>query len=97
MEAELHRDATSRLGNVQDWEIINRLEETGERVQAGAGEQLRFSGGDNRIAEDLSPLGEAAVGGQDHCAFFVARINESKEEITTAVDDRQVADLIDDE
>lgn len=32
-------------------------------------------GGDDRIAEDLAPLGKAAVAGQDHGALFVAGVD----------------------
>jgi hypothetical protein len=35
---------------------------------------VQHCGGDDGIAEDLAPFGEAAVGGQDHCALLVARI-----------------------
>jgi hypothetical protein len=54
-------------------------------------------GGDNRIAEDVAPFGKAAVGGEDHRAFFVARVDELEEQIAAAGRDRQVADLVDDE
>src|SRR6056297_1526329 len=33
-------------------------------------------GGDDGIAEDLAPFGEAAVGGEDHGAPFVASVDE---------------------
>ena len=55
------------------------------------------SGGDDGIAEDLAPFGKAAVGGEDHRAFLVARVDELEEQIAAAVSDRQVADLVDDE
>src|SRR5690242_16375249 len=58
---------------------------------------IKQGGGDDGIAKDLSPLGKAAVGGQDHRALFVAGIDELKEEITAAVHDRQITDLVDDE
>ena len=54
-------------------------------------------GGDDGIAEDLAPFGEAAVGGEDHRALLVAGVDELEEQIAAAGDDRQVADLVDDE
>ena len=53
--------------------------------------------GDDGIAEDLAPLGKAAVGGEDHRALLVARVDELKEQVSAAVGDWQVADLVDDE
>ena len=54
-------------------------------------------GGDDGIAEDLAPFGKAAVGGEDHGALLVAGVDELEEQIAAAGDDRQVADLVDDE
>lgn len=51
-------------------------------------------GGDDGIAEDVTPFGEAAVGGEDHGALLVSGIDELEEEIATAGNDRQVADLV---
>src|SRR3546814_10858441 len=33
-------------------------------------------GGDNGFAEDLTPFGEAAIGSEDHGAFFVTGVDE---------------------
>ena len=38
----------------------------------------------DRIASDLAPFGEAAVGGQDHCAPLVAGLDELEEEIAAS-------------
>ena len=54
-------------------------------------------GGDDGIAEDLAPFGEAAVRGEDHGALLVAGVDELEEQIAAAGNDRQVADLVDDE
>ena len=54
-------------------------------------------GGDHGIAEDLAPFGKAAIGGEDHGAFFVASIDELEEEIAAARYYRQIADLVDDQ
>jgi hypothetical protein len=43
------------------------------------------------------PLGEAAVGGQDHGPALVARIDQLEEQVAAVGDDRQVADLVDDQ
>ena len=51
---------------------------------------------DDGIAEELAPFGEAAVGGEDHGAFFVAGIDELEEQIATSWHHGLVADFIDD-
>ena len=53
--------------------------------------------GDDRIAKDVTPFGEAAIGREDHRAAFVACGDELEEQITAAGHDRQVADLVDDQ
>ena len=55
------------------------------------------SRGDDGIAEDLAPFGEAAVGGEDHGALLVAGIDELEEQIAAAGHDGQVADFVDDQ
>ena len=60
-------------------------------------EPIEERGGDDRIAEHLAPLGKAAVGGQDHRAALVARVDQLEEQVAAAGDDRQVADLVDDQ
>ena len=52
-------------------------------------------GGDDGIAEHLAPFGKAAVGGEDHAAALVAGVDQLKEQVATARDDREIADLID--
>jgi hypothetical protein len=54
-------------------------------------------GGDNGIAEDLAPFGEATVGSENHSAALVASIDELEEQIAATRDDRQVSDLVDDQ
>src|SRR5579859_5612614 len=53
--------------------------------------------GDDGVAEDLAPFGEAAVGGENDGAALVAGVDELEEEVGTAGAERQVADLVDDE
>ena len=53
-------------------------------------------GGDNGIAEDLTPFCEAAVRGEYHGAFLVSCIDELEEQITAAGNDGQVTDFVDD-
>jgi len=60
-------------------------------------QSVEQGGGDDGIAEDLAPFGKAAVGGEDHRAFLVARVDELEEQVAAAVGDRQVADLVDNE
>jgi hypothetical protein len=60
-------------------------------------EAVEQRGGDDGIAADVSPLGEAAVRGEDHGALFVASVDELEEEIAAAGNDREVADLVDNE
>ena len=54
-------------------------------------------GGDDGIAEDLAPFGEAAVRGEDHSAALVAGVDELEEQVAAAGDDGQVSDLVDDQ
>ena len=53
--------------------------------------------GDHRIPEDLVPLGEAAVRGQDERPLLVAAGDELEEQVSAVSVNRNVADLIDDE
>ena len=53
--------------------------------------------GDDGIAEDLVPLAEAAVRGQDQGPLFVAPRDELKEQMGTVTVDGDVADLVDDQ
>ena len=54
-------------------------------------------GCDHRIAENLAPFGKAAVGGQDHRAALIARIDQLEEQITGAGADAEVPNLINDQ
>ena len=54
-------------------------------------------GSDDGIAEDFAPFGKAAVGGEDHRAFFIAGVDELEEQVAAAGGDGQVADFVDDE
>jgi hypothetical protein len=47
-------------------------------------EAIEECGGDNWVAEDLTPFGKAAVGGEDHGGALVARIDELEEQVTAA-------------
>jgi hypothetical protein len=53
--------------------------------------------GDNGVAKNLTPFGEAAIGGEDHGAALVAGIDELEEQIAAARDDRQISDLVHDQ
>ena len=54
-------------------------------------------GGDDGVAEDVSPLGEAAVRGEDHGAPLITGVDELEEQIAAARNDREVADFVDNE
>ena len=54
-------------------------------------------GGDDLVAEDVAPLAEAAVGGEDHGAALISSVDELEEQIGAAWSDREVADLVDDQ
>jgi len=54
-------------------------------------------GGDDGIAEDLAPFGEAAVRGEDHGALLVASIDELEEQVAASGNNGQVPDLIHDQ
>ena len=51
-------------------------------------------GGDDRIAKDVTPFREAAVGGEDHGTLFITGVDELEEEITAAGGDGQIADFV---
>lgn len=57
-------------------------------------EPIEERGGDHRVAEDLAPLGKAPVGGEDHRAPRVSRVDQLEEQAAAIGDDRQVADLV---
>ena len=72
------------------------------RVERGAGGEHGASDGEQRdgddgIAEHVTPLREAAVGGEDHRALLVTGVDQLEEHVGAAGGDRQVADLVDDE
>ena len=54
-------------------------------------------GGDHRVAEDLAPLLEAAVAGDDDRAALVAAGDEREEQVGRLAFEGEVADLVDDE
>src|SRR4051794_38279145 len=60
-------------------------------------EAIQQRGGDDGVAEHLTPFGKAAVGGEDHGAALVAGIDQLKEQVPAAGEHRQVADLVDHE
>src|SRR5258708_25872525 len=44
-------------------------------------EAVEQCGGDDGIAEDLAPFCKATIGGQDHGAALVARVDELEEQV----------------
>lgn len=51
----------------------------------------------NRIAEHFAPFGKAAIGREDHGAFFISLVDELEEEVSASGSYGQIADLIDNE
>ena len=47
------------------------------------------------VGEDLIPLGEGSVGGDERGFFLVATANDLEQQIGIAVGVREIADLID--
>ena len=60
-------------------------------------EAIEKRSGHDGIAEDLSPFGESAIGREDHGATLVASIDELEDQIVAARNDRQIADLVNDQ
>ena len=60
-------------------------------------EAVEDRGGDGGVVEDLAPGGDAAVGGEDDRAVFVAAADDLEEEISVTAVLREVADLVDHE
>ena len=60
-------------------------------------QSIEKCGGNDWIAEDLAPFGESAIGREDHGAALVASVDELEEQIAAARNDRQIADLVDDQ
>jgi hypothetical protein len=52
---------------------------------------------DDRIAENLAPFTETAIGGQDHRASLVAGVDQLEEQVACTGADGEIADLIDDQ
>jgi hypothetical protein len=55
-------------------------------------ETIEQSGGAHGMSEDVAPLGDPAVRGQDHGAALIASVDE-----VAAADNRQVTDFVDDD
>lgn len=53
--------------------------------------------GDDAISEHVAPAAERLSGGEDERALLVAPTNKLEEQVRSALIDRQVAVLIDDE
>lgn len=55
---------------------------------------IQEGSGNDRIAENLTSLFEAAVGGQNHGTFFIASIDQLEEEARSPDAQRQIANFI---
>src|SRR5258708_36654527 len=60
-------------------------------------EAVEQCGGDDGIAEDLAPFCKATIGGQDHGAALVARVDELEEQVAATSNDWKVSDLVNNE
>src|SRR5205085_10582436 len=60
-------------------------------------ESVDQGGGDHRVAEDLAPVFEAAVRGDDDRAAFVAAGEEGEEQVGRLPFERKAADFVDDQ
>ena len=60
-------------------------------------EPVEDGGGDHLVAEDLAPLRDHLIGGDEHAAALVATGDELEEEVGAAPLEGQVPELIDDE
>src|SRR5438034_1005715 len=60
-------------------------------------ESIEDGGGDDVVAEDLTPLRHALIRRDQHRRFLVAMAHELKEEMGTLAFERHVAELVDDE
>ena len=60
-------------------------------------ESVDEGGGDHGVAEDLAPGLEAAVGGDDDRAAFVAARDQREEQVGGLALEWEVADLVDDQ
>jgi hypothetical protein len=52
---------------------------------------------DHGISKNLSPLGKAAIAGQDHGAALVAGVDQLKEQVPGRGAEGEIADLVDDQ
>ena len=60
-------------------------------------EAVEDGGGDGGVVEDVAPVGDVAVGGQDDRAVLVAARDDLEEVAGGLVGHRQVAELVDDQ
>ena len=60
-------------------------------------EPVEDGGGEDVVAEDAAPFGEALVAGDDHGAAFLAATDELEDHVGFGAGQWQVADFIDDE
>lgn len=76
----------------QSWQIdlsdeqIDRLRAQVQRMRRSRKDASRKT----RLAEDVAPLGEASVRGEDHRALFVAGVDELEEQIAVAATQRSL-------
>ena len=57
-------------------------------------QSIKNSRGNDRITKNLIPLGETAVGGEDHGSFLITARDKLEEKMSAVTVNRNVADLI---
>ena len=102
------RGGRSRRGGVPGGVGVDGLAEIGVAAHAVAvaadvddvaavQEPVEESGGHDLVTEDPAPLLEALVGGEHGRCVLVSAVDELEEERGSALGDREIADLVDDQ
>ena len=60
-------------------------------------ESVENGGGEDIVAEDLAPLGDELIGGDEHAALLVTPSDELEEEVGAALLEGQISELVEDE
>ena len=61
------------------------------------GEAVEHGGGHLGVAEDLGPIGEGEVGGDQQRGVFVEFADQVEQKLTAGLAERQIAKLVDDD
>ena len=61
------------------------------------GQAIEHGGGHLGVAEDLRPIGEGEVGGDQQGGVFVELADQVEEQLSAGLTERQVAEFVDDD